>query len=146
MLWNKAWLETRSRFVISLVGCVAFCLMWVVEFGKGIAATRGQVGLYDLFHTVHAGLCFCWVLGVTFLIMGGLLQENAVGASVFTLGLPVSRLRHMSVHFGVGFKRLHSRLSRGSECSRMASWWAANSPFGNYAFMYFCRWAEGWSF
>ncbi len=58
MLWYKAWLETRSRFVIALVGCVAFCLMWVVEFGKGIITSRGQAGLFDLFHAVHAGLCF----------------------------------------------------------------------------------------
>jgi ABC-2 type transport system permease protein len=102
MLWYKAWLETRSRFVIALVGCVAFCLMWVVELGKGTAASRGQAGLYDLFHTAHAGLCFCWVLAVTFLMMGGLLQEKVVGASAFTLGLPVSRLRLMSVRFGMG--------------------------------------------
>ena len=103
MLWYKAWLETRSRFVIALVGCVAFCLMWVVEFGKGIVASRGQAGLYELFHMAHAGLCFCWVLAVTFLMMGGLLQEKVVGASAFTLGLPVSRLRLMSVRFGMGF-------------------------------------------
>ena len=103
MLWYKAWLESRSRFAIVLVGCVAYCLLWVVEFGKGIVASRGQAGLYDLFDTVHAGLCFCWVLGVTFLMMGGLLQEKAVGSSAFTLGLPVSRLRLMSVRFGMGF-------------------------------------------
>jgi ABC-2 type transport system permease protein len=103
MLWYKAWLETRSRFVISLVGCVAFCMMWVVEFGRGIVASRGQAGLFDLFHSVHAGLSFCWVLAVTFLMMGGLLQEKIVGASAFTLGLPVSRLRLMSVRFAMGF-------------------------------------------
>ena len=103
MLWYKAWLETRSRFVIALVGCVAFCLMWVVEFGKGIAASRGQAGLFDLFHEVHTVLSFWWVLAVTFLMMGGLLQEKVVGASAFTLGLPVSRIRLMSVRFGMGF-------------------------------------------
>jgi ABC-2 type transport system permease protein len=102
MLWYKAWLETRSRFVIALVGCLAFCLMWVVEFGKGIVASQGQAGLFNLFHAVHAGLCFCWILGVTFLMMGGLLQEKVVGASAFTLGLPVSRRRLMSVRFGMG--------------------------------------------
>ncbi len=25
MLWYKAWLETRSRFLISLIGMVALC-------------------------------------------------------------------------------------------------------------------------
>lgn len=103
MLWYKTWLETRSRFVIALVGCVAFCLMWVVEFGKEIVASRGQAGLFDLFHSVQAGLSFCWVLAVTFLMMGGLLQEKIVGASSFTLALPVSRLRLMSARFGMGF-------------------------------------------
>jgi len=103
MLWHKAWLETRSQFVIALVGCVAFCLMWVIEFGKGAAGSRGQAGLFDLLHGVHAGLAFCWILAVTFLMMGGLLQEKAVGASSFTLALPVSRLHLMLVRFGMGF-------------------------------------------
>ena len=84
-------------------GMCGVLLMWVVEFGKGIVASRGQAGLFELFHEAHAGLCFCWVLAVTFLMMGGLLQEKVVGASAFTLGLPVSRLRLMSVRFGMGF-------------------------------------------
>jgi ABC-type transport system involved in multi-copper enzyme maturation permease subunit len=103
MLWYKAWLETRSRFVIALVGCVAFCLMWVVEFGNEIAASRGQAGLFELLHEVQAGLAFCWILAVTFLMMGGMLQEKAAGASSFTLALPVSRMHLMSVRFGMGF-------------------------------------------
>jgi ABC-type transport system involved in multi-copper enzyme maturation permease subunit len=102
MLWYKAWLETRSRFAIALVGCVAFCLLWVVEFGKGIVASQGRAGLFNLFHVVQLGLSFCWILAATFLMMGGLLQEKTVGASSFSLALPVSRMRLMSVRFGVG--------------------------------------------
>ena len=29
MLWYKAWLETRSRFLVSLIGMVALCSWWV---------------------------------------------------------------------------------------------------------------------
>jgi ABC-2 type transport system permease protein len=35
-------------------------------------------------------------------MMGGLLREKAVGSSSFTLSLPVSRLRLMSVRMGMG--------------------------------------------
>jgi hypothetical protein len=29
MLWYKAWLETRSRFLIALVGCTVLCVQLV---------------------------------------------------------------------------------------------------------------------
>ena len=31
MLWYKAWLETRSRFLISLIGMVALCSVFVLH-------------------------------------------------------------------------------------------------------------------
>ena len=32
MLWYKAWLETRSRFLISLIGMVALCSVFVLSW------------------------------------------------------------------------------------------------------------------
>jgi ABC-2 type transport system permease protein len=99
MLWYKAWMETRSRFLIALVGCTALCSRVVSVFLKQEAPSQlGQV-----LHTAHETLAYTWLLAVTLLMMGGLLREKAVGSSSFTLSLPVSRLRLMSVRIGMGF-------------------------------------------
>jgi hypothetical protein len=102
MLWYKAWLETRSRFIIAIVGCTALCSMWIVEFSKLTASSREATGLSYLLHAIHEVLALVWVLSVILLMMGGLLQEQAVGTSSFTLTLPVSRFRLTSVRIVMG--------------------------------------------
>jgi hypothetical protein len=72
MLWYKAWLETRARFCIALVLCVAFCLELIVSLPGSMA---GKVDLRGL-HGVNSALVFVWILGVTLLMMGGLLRES----------------------------------------------------------------------
>ena len=98
MLWYKAWLETRSRFLIALVGSVALCSRLVVVFLTKGAPTQ----LSQVLHATHETLATVWLLAVTLIMMGGLLRERAVGSSSFTLSLPVSRLRLMSVRIAVG--------------------------------------------
>jgi hypothetical protein len=102
MLWYKAWLETRSRFIIAIIGCTALCSMWIVEFSKLTPSSREVRGLFYLLHAIHEVLAFIWLLSVILLMMGGLLQEHAVGSSPFTLALPVSRFRLMSVRIVMG--------------------------------------------
>jgi ABC-2 type transport system permease protein len=102
MLWYKAWLETRARFIIAIVGCTALCSMWMIEFSKLTASSREVTGLFYLLHGIHEVLAFVWILSVVLLMMGGLLQEHAVGISSFTLALPVSRFRVMSVRIITG--------------------------------------------
>jgi hypothetical protein len=34
MLWYKAWLETRSRFLIALIGMVALCSVFVLHLDR----------------------------------------------------------------------------------------------------------------
>ena len=51
----------------------------------------------------HNELVMLWMLAVTLLMMGGLLQESAVGASDFTLALPVGRTRLMMARIGMGY-------------------------------------------
>lgn len=98
MLWYKAWLETRSRFLIALLGCIAFCLQLI------LVAPRTKEPNEPLFMLlgVHQALVFLWIMGVTLLMMGGLLREKALGSSSFTLSLPASRSRLMSVRLGMG--------------------------------------------
>src|ERR1700679_4196391 len=102
MLWYKAWLETRSRFIIAIVGCTALCSMWLIEFSKLTTSSKEVAGLFYLLHAIHGVLAFVWILSVILLMMGGLLQEQAVGTSSFTLALPVSRLHLMLVRIVMG--------------------------------------------
>jgi ABC-2 type transport system permease protein len=99
MLWYKAWLETRSRFLIALVSCTVLCSRMVTVFlAKG---APGQVGRG--LHTIHEILASAWLLAVALLAMGGLLREQAAGSASFTLSLPVTRWRLMAVRIAMGF-------------------------------------------
>ena len=102
MLWYKAWMETRSRFLISLLGIVALCSFSVYHGDKEALSYTGPAYFYQVLHGAHFALCSMWVLAVTLLTMGGLLREKAVGTASFTLSLPVSRARLMSVRICVG--------------------------------------------
>ena len=98
MLWYKAWLETRSRFLLALVGSIVLCSRLVVIFLRKGAPTQ----LSQVLHATHETLAAVWLLAVTLIMMGGLLREKAVGSSSFTLSLPVSRLRLVSVRIAMG--------------------------------------------
>jgi hypothetical protein len=98
MLWYKAWLETRSRFLIALVGCTVLCVQLVRITPQIGEPNEGLVML----HGFNAALVFIWIMGVTLLMMGGLLREKALGSCSFTLSLPVSRFRLTSVRLGMG--------------------------------------------
>jgi hypothetical protein len=100
MLWYKAWLETRSRFLISLGGILGICSARVLRMdGLGDSAVSWY---YFALQQTHEQLCMFWVLAVMLLMMGGLVREKAVGASAFTLALPVSRTRLMGVRISMG--------------------------------------------
>ncbi len=97
MLWYKAWLETRSRFLISLVGIVVLCSVFVFHADRAaIYDVKPDYYSYVLF-VGNSILVVMWLLAVTLTMMGGLLRERATGASTFTLALPVSRTRLMMV-------------------------------------------------
>ena len=99
MLWYKAWLETRSRFLVSLIGMVALPSYWVFhEDGLGIRLDW----YYRTLHNGHGLLSAMWVLAVILLMMGGLLREKAAGTASFTLALPVSRAHLMRVRILFG--------------------------------------------
>jgi ABC-2 type transport system permease protein len=97
MLWYKAWLETRARFLLAVLGTSALC-GFVIYHGDGEAMPYSGQGYY--YYVLHAGLtllCTMWLVGVTLLAMGGLLREKAFGTAPFTLALPVSRGRLVAV-------------------------------------------------
>src|SRR5207244_8247631 len=101
MLWYKAWMESRARFLMSLCLIVFFCVLFVHSGEKNIG--RNQITEhYKLFSTTAVLVAGLWVLVVILLGMGGLIRERAVGASSFTLALPISRVRITSVRIAVG--------------------------------------------
>ena len=102
MLWYKAWLETRARFNIALLGIAAFSSYWVYHGDTLVPSDTRPEYYYSVLHSSHANFAIIWVLAVTLLMMGGLVREKAVGASSFTLALPLSRARLMGVRICVG--------------------------------------------
>jgi ABC-2 type transport system permease protein len=93
MLWYKTWLETRTRFIVCLLGMVFICAYTVIH-GDLLAQPYSGVGYY--YSVLNGGqqlLTLMWILAVTVLTMDGLVRELHAGTAAFTLALPVSRNR-----------------------------------------------------
>jgi ABC-2 type transport system permease protein len=103
MLWYKAWLETRTRFLISLIGITALAGIFIWRQDRDALPTSGLPYYYFVLAGGHRILAMLWSIAIMFVMMGGLVRENAVGASSFTLALPVSRARLMwsRIVFGI---------------------------------------------
>jgi len=108
VLWYKAWLETRGRFLACLTTLTLFCFVFVhhaqeIAFrGDGLARPGGTADYYRLLFVNQQFLVIMWVVSAVLLGMGGLVRERAVGVSTFTLSLPVSRSRLFGVRVAMG--------------------------------------------
>ena len=102
MLWYKAWLETRVRFLICLGGITALCAWNVYQTDREITTIVSDAFYSSVLHARHELLVLMWVLAVNLIMMGGLLREKATGAASFTLALPVGRARMAGVRIAVG--------------------------------------------
>jgi ABC-2 type transport system permease protein len=100
VLWYKAWLETRVRFLAALCG-VTFILGFFVQHYESAMDPPVLYNNYAISNVDHY-LMGLWLLSTILFAMGGLMREKAVGASSFTLALPVSRARFMAVRIMVG--------------------------------------------
>ena len=103
MLWYKAWLETRARFLIALIGITLICAYSVFHGDRNTYAFTDTSWFNGVWHSTHSMLVLMWILAVTLLCMGGLLREKASGASAFTLALPVPRTRLIGVRIAMCF-------------------------------------------
>jgi ABC-2 type transport system permease protein len=101
MLWYKAWLETRSRFLISLVGITLICAFVVFHGDRNTYVYTDLTWFNGVWHAAHIMLVLMWILAITLLSMGGLLREKASGASAFTLALPARRRQLIGVRIAV---------------------------------------------
>ncbi len=102
MLWYKAWLETRTRFLIGFVGITVLSSWSIHNQVKDALPISGISYYYFVLHNCHQLLTFLWIIAMTMLLMGGLVREKAVGASSFTLALPVSRRRLVWTRIAMG--------------------------------------------
>ena len=100
MLWYKAWLETRARFLASLVTLTLFNAIFV-HHAQSLIRSEWKTDLNRLLFVNQQFLAVTWVLAVILLGMGGLIRERAMGTSALTLALPVSRLRLLAVRIGL---------------------------------------------
>lgn len=108
MLWYKAWLETRWRFVFMLGSIL---LLWLAPqflpfFGfrlpPGVLASR-------IWMAVHLASVLLYIFAAIFLAGSGVNSQTTYaatsgfhGSMLFTLSLPVSRRRLLLVRAGLG--------------------------------------------
>ena len=105
MLWYKAWLETRTRFLVCLVTITAFCAFYVhltLDLPHVGATKVHDIYYYRVLFLAHDYVVALWVICVVLMGMGGIVREKANGVSSFTLALPVSRLKLILARAGLG--------------------------------------------
>jgi hypothetical protein len=128
MLWYKAWLETRWRFVIGLVLLVFSAAVAVIAYPRLVkllplvptVEVSGELGrrikeAADLMRDYRGYVWSQWVrqsmtqlltLFAVLLGTGGLLSQTPRGGAMFTLSLPVSRNRVLAVRAATGLAEL----------------------------------------
>lgn len=111
MLWYKAWRESRTRFVVIALTLAGFCLFAVLFHSQiqtsGSPLPAGRAYSARIHHLIYAGAAKgTFAMLVIFLGLGGLLRERRHHTAVFTLALPVSRLRLVLTQMAVGILEL----------------------------------------
>ena len=101
MLWYKAWLETRSRFLVCLVTLMLFSGIFV-HHAQALLRPEWKSDCNRLLFVNQQFLVIMWILAVVLLGMGGIVREKAFGTSSLTLALPVTRVRLLGVRVALG--------------------------------------------
>jgi hypothetical protein len=96
MLFYKAWLESRVRFVAGAAVLLAYCVSFVQGARINFPPALEPRLLYSVYiwRGVYDGLdTLVFILMAAMLGLGGIERERVSGASGFTLALPVTRLQ-----------------------------------------------------
>lgn len=122
MLWYKAWLETRWRFLIALALGSVFSALVVLAYPtvgrvqvdvsqvpepfrrmaeEGLAAAGTYPG-YVWSQWFGKNLLNVWTFFAVLIGVGGVVTESSRGSALWTLSLPVSRGRLLGVRAAVG--------------------------------------------
>lgn len=108
-LLRKSWLESKARFIAAAIVLAILGVSTVLRAPATIAGFerihRGEQMSYPLYIWLslpHGFLQFLWIIAAVILGLGGLLREEASGSTGFSLGLPVSRRKHVLTRAAVG--------------------------------------------
>jgi ABC-type transport system involved in multi-copper enzyme maturation permease subunit len=104
VLWYKAWLETRARFLTCLTVLTVFCAFFI-HHAQGFlhpGHPGSKTDFNRLLYIAQVYVVFVWILSVVLLGMGGLIREKSTGTSLLTLSLPVSRAHLLWARIAVG--------------------------------------------
>jgi len=105
MLWYKAWRESRVRFLLSLtvLSFLCFGLMYRARTGFPPAEQPDLTYTAWVWGSIYGNLNpTVFVMLAMMLGLGGLQRERPVGTAAFTLSLPVTRIRLVTVRAAVG--------------------------------------------
>ena len=129
MLWHKAWLETRWRFIAALLILTVVAGGNVYDYlatqrllpslnattdSPAVEATGVAGAIREAIEVQKTFRGFIWYqafrqslsqMGVFFALLlgcGGLLSETATGSALFTLSLPITRRQLLSTRAGTG--------------------------------------------
>jgi len=100
MLWFKGWLETRYRFVFVLL------MMSVIQFiaSKPLGTQQGVIAHVLFTCPILVIMTCCMLGGAGVATQPSLIVTKGIhGSTLYTLSLPVSRLRLMSVRAAIGW-------------------------------------------
>ena len=148
MLFYKAWLESRFRFLAGLVVITSVCTLyirlrptlipgWISDLQNPHWSGRPRwlyLGVHDLnfyaWHFLYENkLQQAWVLFAILLAFGGLLRERQIGTSAFSLGLPVTRSRWLLTRMFVAAAESLLLAFAAVIVVRLASW-SIHEPYG----------------
>jgi ABC-2 type transport system permease protein len=104
MLFYKAWLESRVRFLASGVVLAAYCVSFVEDARRVFPPVFEPQMPYSLFmwRGIYNGVDTLMFVVVALLLgLGGVQRERAAGTAVFTLALPTSRNRLLLPRVGM---------------------------------------------
>ncbi len=108
MIWYKAWLENRTRFLISVALIAISAIPWMLFQNQIISSARQSVTTSNAYSgyihgTVYStSACFIFLICAILLGFGGLTQERSGGTVSFTLALPLSRIYLVITRASIG--------------------------------------------
>lgn len=94
-MWHKLWLETRWRFVLALLLVTCLSAIDVAQADRvmpRMGLARGEFSQF-VWKMYFTRVSLAWLLATLLLVSGGLVREQALGTSLFSLSLPISRRR-----------------------------------------------------
>lgn len=104
MFWYKAWLETKFKFLLALAFMVFYLIVFYLMRNLPPPPGGRPALALGLTATVFAVILYTWLAGTGIDTQPGFRATKGLhGSTLFTLSLPVSRLRLLTVRAGIGW-------------------------------------------